>query len=117
MPATISPSTFRYFASQMFGTSTNISEATQERRYRAYFGTSPTTTSTVWYRLHKADLLPQNGLPKHLLWAQLFLKTYASEEVHAGIAGVNEKTFRTFSWLFIEATTRLESQIVSVNIL
>ena len=38
---------------------------------------------------------------------------YASEEIHAGIAGVNETTFRLWSWLFIEAISKLESRTVS----
>ena len=112
-PAAIPPSTFKFFARQMFGTSANIAEATVNRRYRAYFGTSPTTTLIVWFHLHHHDLLPKNGLPPHLLWGQLFLKMYATEEIHAGIAGVNETTFRLWSWLFIEAISKLESRTVS----
>ena len=111
--ASIPPSTFRYLAKQISNPNRNCCDATEERRYRAYFSTSPFTTSTVWYRLFQADLLPEKGQPKHLLWGQLFLRIYNSEEVHAGLAGVDEKTFRKWSLLFIKATSYLVSRIVS----
>ena len=110
--ASVPHATFRYLAKQI-SKGRSSCEATEERRYRAFFGTSSIVTSSIWVRLNQADLLPKNGLPAHLLWGQLFLKIYASEEIHAGLAGVNEKTFRKWSWLFIKAISYLESRTVS----
>ena len=113
--ASIPSSTFRYLAKQISNRNrnSNCCDATEERRYRAYFGTSSFITSNIWYKLYKADLIPEKGQPKHLLWGQLFLRIYNSEEVHAGLAGVDEKTFRKWSWLFIKATSYLASRTVS----
>ena len=43
----------------------------------------------------------QYAEPKHLLWALLFLKVYASEQVIRKFTGADEKTSRKWIWLFI----------------
>jgi hypothetical protein len=45
-----------------------------------------------------------NAKRKHLLWALVFLKVYAtSEEVHCAIVGWSHvQTFRKYSWYFVE---------------
>ena len=48
------------------------------------------------------------ALPKHMIWGLLFLKQYNPEAISAGIAGVNEKTFRKWSWFFIEELPELK---------
>jgi hypothetical protein len=37
--------------------------------------------------------------PRHLLWALVFLKVYASEDVHCCLVGyVDAKTYRKWAW-------------------
>lgn len=51
-----------------------------------------------------------------MLWALMFLKTYAKESVLSGMAGsVDEKTFRKWVWLFVCAIASLESNVVSTT--
>lgn len=70
------------------------------RRFRAYFGTSPSVCSSAWNML--ADVRPDNSKPEHLLWALLSLKQYCIESVNSTLIGVTEKTFRKWSLLFIK---------------
>ena len=52
---------------------------------------------------------------KHLLWALFFLKVYETEENSANAVGkVDEKTYREWSWRFVEAISYLECDVVSV---
>ncbi|KAH9118088.1 hypothetical protein LEN26_012265 [Aphanomyces euteiches] len=53
------------------------------------------------------DPRPVGSRDEHLLWAMLFLKVYSSENVHATIAAVDEKTFRKWSWAILEALASL----------
>lgn len=77
-----------------------LSRETELRRFRALFGVAPHTCSSVWTRLQ--GVIPEGGSPVHLLWALLFLKVYATEHVNKGLTGANEKTFRKWSWTFVE---------------
>ena len=74
------------------------------RRFRATFGTTPFCCLTLWKRVE----IPEGSQPKHLLWAMMLLKTYAVQEVMASLAGVDEKTFRKWAWVFIEAIAVIE---------
>ena len=58
---------------------------------------------------------PRKSLPKHLLWAMLFLKSYGPEPFLAGLVGVAEKTWRKWVWLMINAINRLYSRVVSFD--
>jgi len=62
-----------------------------ERRFRSLFGVSPNLVPLLWA---EREDRPDETVPTHLLWALMFLKVYATESVHAAIAGVDEKTFR-----------------------
>ena len=88
-----------------------------ERRFRSFFGTSPHVCVQLWDLLNPfEEMAPDNpGLQvEHLLWALLFLKLYAEESVHCGlVGGVDKKTFRKWSWLFIEYISFLETDLVS----
>ena len=70
-----------------------------ERIFAESFGVVPTTCATIW----NASFEKPPGLsPKHLMWALLFLKVYASEHVHCSMACVDEKTFRKWCWKAID---------------
>jgi len=49
-----------------------------------------------------------------MLWALMFLKTYAKETALSGMAGgADEKTFRKWIWSFVCAIAALDSDVVS----
>ena len=90
----------------------------EARHFREFFGTSVGAVEAVWDRLVHHDLLPDNGRPKHLLWALYFLKVYPKQgpgcSVVGGCAGaVDPKTFRKWVWSFIRAIAELEDDMVS----
>lgn len=89
---------------------------TFDRRFRSTFGTSSDVCSVLWNMLQPYTTMHQNGIvPHHLLWSLMFLKEYAHETVHcAMVGGVDEKTFRKWSWLFVDAISFLEPMVVSV---
>lgn len=69
------------------------------RRFRAFFGTSPLVCVVAWDVM--SMVRPRSSRPEHLLWALLLLKRYSVENVNATLIGVNEKTFRKWSHIFI----------------
>jgi hypothetical protein len=81
--------------------------------FRSAFNASPDVCSHVWEYVSYYELKPRKALPKHLLWALIFLKSYATEPFLAGLVGASEKTFRKWIWLMIETISRLYSKIVS----
>ena len=44
----------------------------------------------------------------------MFMKIYSQEHIHASLAGVDEKTFRKWSWIFIDAIAGLEYEVVRI---
>ena len=78
---------------------------TFSRRFRAYFGTSSKVCYFSWMMVK--DSVSLNSKTVHLLWALMFLKVFSTENVHANIMSVDEKTFRKLSWIFIKALSRL----------
>lgn len=96
----ISTSRFADLGGEMARNSPGLSFKTEQRRFRALFGVSAELCADVWSRT--AASRPPKSRPVHLLWALLFLKVYGSEQTHRTITGVDEKTFRKWSWFFIE---------------
>jgi hypothetical protein len=94
----------------MMGLKRTLSASTERRKFRATFGTSPAICSLLW-----GMLLPgttRGAKPVHLLWGLMLLKLYNSESAHCNIAGVDEKTFRKWSWFFIDAIAELSDDVV-----
>lgn len=81
------------------------SSMTGYRKYRTFFGVSPNVCGVVW-KLMKEK--PHNSEPKHLLWCLLFLKAYNKEHVNSTLAGADEKTFREWTWKFVDLLSRLD---------
>ena len=50
--------------------------------------------------------------PVHLLWTCLWLKAYATEEIHSGQVHCDEKTFREKVWFITEGVARLDTLLV-----
>ena len=84
-------------------------------RFAAAFGCSPKVVASLWNRLEKKNLLPDDALCKHLLWALFFLKLYIVEKAAAPLCGAAEKTFSKWIWIILDALAELD--IVSQFIL
>lgn len=78
------------------------------RKFRSFFGVSPNVCAATWTRIKNK---PPGSEPKHLLWCLFFLKTYNLESVNSAVVGVDEKTFREWTWKFIKLLASL--QVVS----
>lgn len=96
----VSASTFAHHASEMMRCTPGLSQVVQERRFRALFGISAAVCAKAWDLI--VDDLPHGASPVHLLWSLLFLKVYASEHNNHLITGADEKTFRKWTWIFLE---------------
>ena len=86
----------------------------QHRKYIALFGTTPPVCARLWILLKQYRSL--RGEKKHLMWALLFLKTYATESVLSCIIGSDEKTIRKRFWIYIDALAELPLVSVSTGI-
>ena len=104
---------FLWYGRDIFYKSKGAAKETDWIRFKATFGTTPTVCCIIWDLLITTEYLPDNGRPFHLLWALMFLNLYCAESVHAALADCDEKTFRKWSWLFVDAISYLEDQTVS----
>ena len=88
--------------------------SSEDRDFLEFFGCGLSVVSEVWDVLQKEDVLPEDGLTCHLLWALMFMKIYGKEKNLCTLAGgVDKKIFRKWAWLFIIAIANLESSVVS----
>lgn len=89
----------------------------QDRRFRQHFGTTPEICAEIWERLNPLETIEKEFHVVqiyHLLWALIFMKLYTKESIHASlVGGVNEKTFCKWTWIFVEAISLLEFDLVS----
>lgn len=74
------------------------------RKFRSFFGVSPTICELLWTNMKNKMSGSQT---KHLLWCLLFLKAYNTEHINASIVNVDEKTFRLWVWRFIELLSKI----------
>ena len=91
------------------------SKRLQLRTFLDHFGTRPDIVSSIWARIKLKDSMPKNAMPHHLLWALLFLKVYATEQVLCGMVStpaVDECTFRTWAQFFIKEIVKLSKEEV-----
>ena len=87
-----------------------MTNKTRMRRYVSWFGAEPVFLAIAWRKLGKSGWLKFAGRqpnPKHLLWAFMWAKGYQTEDVGAGICGVDEKTYREKVWFYLEGLARL----------
>ena len=97
---------FAQLGAHLLRRKTESSSLTFGRRYRACFGTSPKVCCFLWTLIE--NQIPKNATPYHLLWSLMFLKIYSTENVLASIIGVDEKTFRKYSWPIIKLISDLK---------
>lgn len=86
-------------------TKSNSSKATTLRRFKSFFGISPSVCSIIW-ELLKYELVPDSQ-PKHLLWCLCFLKQYNTEHLRRSIFKADEKTVRKWTWIFVKLLAEL----------
>ena len=96
-------------------------DGTEDWRFREYFGTGVAVAVNTWSLLTENDLLPENAVKCHLLWAMYFLKCYPQTEEGCSAAAsengaVDPKTWRKHIWPVIYALSDLESAVVSLCI-
>jgi hypothetical protein len=114
----IEPYAFEQVGLDMLGMINRVRAATKRERFRAVFGKSPKVCSVLWKMCDPSANMPYGARLVHLLWALLFMKLYCAESVNSMIVGgVDEKTFRKWSWLFLEAIVDLECSVVSFSYL
>lgn len=94
------------------GRSTSLSGLTGMRIFKSFYGVSPEVCSQLW---HMMDDKPENAEPKHLLWAFIFMKSYNTEHVNAGLVMCDEKTFRKWVWLFIDMLSSLQLVMITIG--
>ena len=97
-----------------------------ERRIRSFFGAPSETIALIWNLIwnrirpdERSEICKRGtGEPQcHcLLCALLFLKVCASKDVHCSIVGwPSVKTFRKWSWCFIEKIADLKDDIIQLE--
>ena len=100
-----------------------ISKAQKEhRQFQSLFGCSPEIVAEIWYRIAPRGgevSLRKGAEPCHLLWALLFMKVYANEDVLCSmVGGVDKKTFCFWTRYFIRIiATRVFNKEVSGRLL
>jgi hypothetical protein len=105
--------TFVEHGRKIFRKSKMARKDTDERRFLATFGVAPVVCLTIWNLLVETGNLPPGSFEYHLLWGLMFLKLYCSESIHAALVGCDEKTFRKWSWAFVDGISFLKDRVVS----
>lgn len=95
----------QFYADNMMIKKPRRDQCNQERLFQTLFGCSPDITAEIWHRitsLKRGQILEAGAKPYHLLWALLFMKIYANDDVLCSMAGgVDSKTFRLWRRYFI----------------
>ena len=115
------PESFLSLGKQLMLRAKVVVLATDLTRFRSMFGTSPEMCARLWRMLDPFASMPKGVHQRHLLWALMFLKLYCAESVLCTLAGgetgraVDEKTFRKWCWLFVEAISETQYSVVSTR--
>ena len=106
---------FEQIGMTMMKRRTGGSAQTRNRRFRSHFGVTPEICAHVWGLLDPTTL-PEHTEKKHLLWGLMFLMLYETESVNCTMAGgVDEKTFRHWSWFLVDEVSMLEANVVLLS--
>lgn len=89
----VSPSLFYVCAKPLLRRTPRLSCTADLRKVRSLFGVTPTICAMAWSDVRST--LSRGARPLHLLWALLFLKTYATEHVNRILSGASEKYFES----------------------
>ena len=107
-----SPRSFLLLASDLLG------PGVSDRRFRAHFGCSPDVCSDIWEKISRSTpgLSREGAMPKHLLWALNFLKSYDTEDILAARFGTTRVTLRKWIWFIVRRISCLKRRVVSTAI-
>ncbi len=94
------------------------SDATEDRAFREFFGTTANVVSKIWGNLSQRGTVPIEGTAKHILWSLYFMRAYPKQGVTCAVVGgsagaIDPKTLRKFIWPVIEAVAELAPDVVS----
>ena len=100
------------------------SEKVKTRRFKAEFGVAPDVLVDVWDLLLESRFLRRklrftamrcrSPNPEHMLWALMLLKQYSLTSSLAKNVRVDEKTFRKWSWIYLESMAELDREVVRI---
>ena len=94
-----------------------VERATNVRRFKAHYGSSPLVVATIWEDLMTTDIpaarIPLKTSPDKLFLAMYFLKVYPTEEQLAGRFTKCEKGARKWTWSVVRKIQALKAQKVS----
>lgn len=96
-------------------------QATEDRRFREYFGCSVHTAIKCWELLNQHEKLDPDCDVMKMLWAMYFLKCYPLTQEACAAAGgtdgaIDPKTWKKYVWPAVYSIADLEAEVVS-NIL
>jgi hypothetical protein len=116
-PRLLSSQDFQELAGPILGQSgRQIGSPTFMRRFQTVFGLPPHVVASAWSMIVVNGSLnhlgPRSFKPFHFLWALLWLKGYATEADNAARVGCCEKTFRKWSWFYVECLANLDGELV-----
>ena len=86
--------------------------ASDLKSFRALFYITPSDCALLWAKIRQQDLAPR-AKSEHLLWALLWLKLYAAEEVLSKLVGVDEDTYRERVFEMVQTIAKLKPHYVS----
>jgi hypothetical protein len=103
--------TFEEYGKEITGGSTKETP----KLFISQFGTSPFICSILWMMINEknGDNLMRGSCPKKLLWALLFLRTYAKESTRRKLCNADQKTLQKWVWYFVTLIADLAQDVVS----
>lgn len=126
----LSPDMCAILAREMFKKETGYTNKTNtkldEEICSSLIGTTYNVCSELWNHIDPLNNLAlqelhpkiqiQQAHPKHLFWALLFLKCYCTEPILTRlVGGVDNKTFRKWSWAFVDGISLLKQRIIKLE--
>ena len=109
----VPPATFQFYAQEYIKNYHDyLADSTKNRIFSASFGISAMICTQILHLID--DIIQTNTSPKHLLWALLFLKHYNTVSHNASIVGVDDKTYRKWTWKILKAIKSIDF-LVSLN--
>ena len=92
----------------------NLSTITADHQFRVIFSCSIVVAIMQLQKIVPHSMINWDAHVSHMLWALMFLKTYAKETALSGMArGADGKTFQKWIWFFVCTIAALESDVVS----
>jgi len=88
----------------------------RNRIFKSWYGTKPDNVRKLWNRLYDSGWIQNlpTSEPKHLLWALYLMRVYGpNEETLAAQMRCDAKTFRKYSWYYIEGISKEAPKLVS----